>query len=390
MEHKQMRMGLFVAVAVLAGCGKKEAVTVAQKPAAVESLRVEAHEFRDEAKYAALVEPVAQVDLAFRTGGEVVALYTVGGRALEPGDAVPAGAVLASLRLTEYQARLRSAEAQVGDMIAAKGSAEAQWKEAQAAQVQAEADARRGQALFSGQAMTRAELDAVVARVEGARARVEAARRNLEAFESRIAAAKAVRDESAVPLIDTKLIAPFAGVVVARRVEKGSTVSAGYVGYTLADLRQVKVSFGVPDVMLRNVVAGSTVSARFEAISDKSYAAKVVAIAPVADPATRLFRVQSILANSGLAVKAGMVGTVVLGQKVGQQLPAVPLRAVRRGQNESFAVMAVVGERLELRNVALGPVEGPLVGIADGLRAGEVVVADGAPRLKAGDVVRSK
>lgn len=381
---------LFVVGALLlAGCGEKK-VAADTKAAAtpVEAYRVVSMPFVEEISYATLTEPAAQVELAFRTGGEVTSLHRVGGQLLEPGDAVAAGTVLASLRVTEYQARLRAAEAQVGDMLAAKGSAEAQLAEAKASLVQAEADLRRGEALFAAQAMTRAELDGVKARAEGGRARVDAARRNVDGFEARINSARAARDESTVPLDDTKLLAPFDAVVVARRIEKGSTVAAGTVAYVLADMRQVKVTFGVPDVALGQFGVGAAVKARFEALPEQVFTSRVTAVAPVADAATRLFRVQGMIANPGVKVKAGMVGSVTLESAPRKDLPAVPLRAVRRGEAGAFAVMTIANNKLVARQVTLGPTQGTMVGIATGLAAGEVIVADGAPRLKAGDEVR--
>lgn len=374
---------------LLASCSEKK-VAADTKAAAtpVEAYRVVSMPFVEEISYATLTEPAAQVELAFRTGGEVTSLHRVGGRLLEPGDAVAAGTVLASLRVTEYQARLRAAEAQVGDMLAAKGSAEAQLAEAKASLVQAEADLRRGEALFAAQAMTRAELDGVKARAEGGRARVDAARRNVDGFEARINSARAARDESTVPLDDTKLLAPFDAVVVARRIEKGSTVAAGTVAYVLADMRQVKVTFGVPDVALGQFGVGAAVKARFEALPEQVFTSRVTAVAPVADAATRLFRVQGMIANPGVKVKAGMVGSVTLESAPRKDLPAVPLRAVRRGEAGAFAVMTIANNKLVARPVTLGPTQGTMVAIAAGLATGEVIVADGAPRLKAGDEVR--
>jgi RND family efflux transporter MFP subunit len=388
--NRNLYLSATLAGALLLGACSEKKVAADVKPAAtpVEPYRVAMLPFEDEITYSAMTEPVAQVELAFRTGGEVSSLYLNGGRPLEAGDTVPAGAVLASLRVTEYQARLRSAEAQVGDMLAAKGSAEAQVLEARAAVTQADADLRRGEALFAAQAMTRAELDSVRARAEGARARLEAARRNVEGFEARINAARAVRDESAVPLGDTRLVAPFAAVVVARRVEKGSTVGAGTVAYVLADMRQLKVNFGVPDVALSRFGVGTAVKVRFEALDGQTFTSRVTSVAPVADGATRLFRVQGIINNPGIQVKAGMVGNVALENAPRKNMPAVPLRAVRRGEAGSFAVMAIEKQRLVERTVTLGATQGSMVAIAKGLAEGELIVADGAPRLKAGDEVR--
>ncbi len=372
------------------GCSSQSVSAAAhQEPIPVRVYRAETIDFTEEQRYAATTEPMAQLDLAFRAAGAVTSLYLVEGRPLEPGDAVRAGAVLAQLRATEYEARVDSAEAQLADAQAARVSATAQVREAQAAATQADADLKRAEALYKAEAMTRAELDSVRARAESAQARLTAARSNVEGFDARIRAANAAREESRVPLGDTTLTVPFPAVVVARRVERGSSVTAGSIAYTLADLRQVKVSFGVPDVALRRFPVGSTIRMNVDALPGERYAGRVIGVAPAADTATRLFRVQALAANPGGQLKAGMVASVVLDTPVQRPILAVPLRAIRRlGEGESFAVLTAEGGTLHSRAVTLGPTQGALIGISSGIESGELVVEDAGMRLNAGDRVR--
>lgn len=359
------------------------------EPVPVHVYRAETINFTEEQRYAATTEPVAQLDLAFLAAGTVTSLYLVKGRPLEPGDAVPAGAVLAQLRATEYEARVHSAEAQLADAQAARASATAQVREAQAAVTQTDADLKRAEALYKAEAMTRAEFDSVHARAESAQARLTAARTNVEGFEARIRAAYAAQEESRVPLGDTTLTAPFPGVVVARRVERGSSVAAGTIAYTLADLRQIKVSFGVPDVALRRFPVGGTVRVNVDALPGERYSGRVIGVAPSADPATRLFRVQALVTSPGGQLKAGMVASVVMDTPAQRPILAVPLRAIRRlGEGEGFAVLTAEGGTLQSRAVTLGPTQGVLIGISSGIKSGELVVEDAGMRLNAGDRVR--
>jgi multidrug efflux pump subunit AcrA (membrane-fusion protein) len=147
------------------GCTSQSASAAANhEPVPVRVYRAEAINFTEERRYSATTEPIAQVDLAFRAAGVVTSLHLVNGRPLEPGDAVPAGAVLGQLRMTEYEAKVHSAEAQLADAQAGRASAAAQVREAQAAATQADADLKRAEALYKVEAMTRAELDGVRAR----------------------------------------------------------------------------------------------------------------------------------------------------------------------------------------------------------------------------------
>ena len=372
------------------GCTSQNASAAAnQEPVPVRVYRAETVNFTEEQRYSATTEPIAQVDLAFRAAGAVTSLYLVKGRPLEPGDAVPAGAALAQLRAAEYEARVHSAEAQLADAQAARASAGSQVREAQAAATQTDLDLKRAEALYKAEALTRAELDGARARSESAQARLAAARTNVESSEARIRASAAAQQESRVPLGDTTLTAPFPGVVVTRRVEVGSSVAPGSVAYALADLRQMKIVFGVPDTALRRFPVGSTVAVNVDALPGERYRGRVIGVAPAADAATRLFRVQALAPNPAGQLKAGMVASVVVEAAQQRSMAAVPLRAIRRlGEGEQFAVLAAEGGRLQARPVTLGPTQGSLIGISSGLRPGETVVEDAGMRLNPGDRVR--
>jgi RND family efflux transporter MFP subunit len=319
----------------------------------------------------------------------VEALYLQGRRALEPGDEVSAGAVLARLRKTEFEARSRSTEAQLADARAARASGMAQISEAEAALTLANQDLRRAERLHEGQALTRAELDGARARASAAQSRVAAALAGVDGQDARIRASRAALEESRVPLADTVLRAPFPAVVVSRRIERGSTAAAGSVAYTLADLRQVKARFGVADVALQGLRRGSPIRMSVEALPGRSYQAQVIGVAPSADPTTRLFTVEALVPNPGGLLKAGMVASIASVGAAPKRLPAVPLRSIRRlGEASRFAVLTVERETLQLREVTVGPSEGARIGVLSGLRAGEMVVEDAGTGLRAGDKVR--
>jgi RND family efflux transporter MFP subunit len=376
-------------VALSTGCGTPEAPANSQRLAPVRVARVQETNFSGESTYTAMLEPVTQLDLSFRAPGEVEALYLKGGRPLEPGDAVPAGCVLAHLRRTEFEARTNSAEAQLADARAARASGVAQIQEADAAATLANQDLQRAERLYEGKAMTRAELDAARARARSAQSRLTAAKAGVEGLDARIRTSHAALAESRVPLDDTALRAPFPAVIVARHIERGTTVAVGAVAYTLADLRQMKVRFGVPDVALQSLRPGGTVRMNVEVLPGQHYQARVIGVAPVADPVTRLFPVEAFVENPGGRLKAGMVTSISNCPTAQKQLPAVPLRSIRHlGDAGRFAVFTIEQDKLQLREVSVGPTEGSLIGVLSGLRVGDVVVEDAGTGLQAGDKVR--
>lgn len=377
----------------LTGC-KSEHKVAARELTSVRSWTVRPGMAAQEVRYSGSVEPLAQVTLAFRTAGIVQSVRTVQGingrpRPLETGDFVAAGTVLATVRSAEYRARTSAAEAQLSDVRSGKDSAAAQVAEAEAAKSQAALDWDRGRKLFQVQAMTQAELDGIKSRLDASSARVEAARAQVSSAEARIDAARASTDESRVALNDTTLVAPFSGYVVSRSVERGAFMDTGTSAISLADLTRVKIVFGVPDTGLAQLRPGAVVHARIDALGVDAIPATVESVSPIADSATRAFRVEAIASNPQRKLSAGMVASVVISTPAVREQLIVPLSALVRGAEEhDFAVLALEGSTVRKRSVRIGVAQGSSVAVLSGLTANERIVQDGVARLKDGEMVQ--
>src|SRR5215469_2046204 len=104
-------------------------------------------------RYSASIEPFAQVDLAFKSGGIIEQIYQVRGadhriRDVEAGDRVSRDTQLAQVRPLDYQHRLDSA-------IAQRGQAEAQLVEARANFSEAEIEYTRASSLFQSASLVK-------------------------------------------------------------------------------------------------------------------------------------------------------------------------------------------------------------------------------------------
>src|SRR5262245_5915748 len=201
-------------------------------------------------RYSASIAPRRQVNLAFRVSGPIQEVHqTQGGgqvRALEPGDLVSEGTVLARLRQEDYDLQARQAKGQLDAARENRGAAQAQLAQAQAGQAKGQADFTRARTLFESQSLTRPDFDAAKAQFDSAEAQVNAARSTLEAAGAQVQAAEAALAAANLAQRDTALTAPFAAAVVQRNVEVGMLAAAGTQAYTLADVSWVKATFGVP------------------------------------------------------------------------------------------------------------------------------------------------
>ena len=317
-----------------------------------------------------------------------------GTRELQEGDFVAAGTVLAQLRPTEYEARVRYSQAVAADAAASLAALHAQLDEAEASLVQAARDFERASTLFAEKAMTNADFDAAEARRNTAAARRDAMTAQIAAQEARVEGAGAQHRDASLNLSDTAITAPFPGVVVAKRIARGSLVAAGTPAFTIADTRVAKVSFGVPDLALRSFKPGDLLSVTAEAVPDHEFHGRVTSIAAAADPASRVFAVEVGIPNAKQALKVGMVATVVVaGVHDTVPRPSIPLAAVVKSDAPGgYGVYAIDtrdgSDRVRLQPVSLGPVRGNAVVITAGLSAGQRIVSTGGLQLADGERVR--
>lgn len=366
-HHVLLRSTAGLALVALAACGRHEPPP--KPPTPVRVAQVERHAGDHALRYSAAVEPVSRVDLAFRVGGYVTTLARVGGRAIQDGDRVARGMVLASVRQEDYDAKVRQGQAALAEATAARGAA-----------TQA---LTRAESLYGSRSLTRPEL--------------EQARAAVETIDAKIAGAKALVREAELARGDADLRSPIEGVLLKRLVEAGNLVGPGTPGFILADTRTVKVVIGVPDTMLGRFRAGDVEHVTFDALHDSPYRGTVTKISPTADPRSRLFEVELTLTNPDGAVKPGMVATVEVaraGAPAASAALSVPLSAVVRapGENAGYAVF-VVGRggggvaTARLRRVRLGDLLGNRIAVADGLTAGEEIIVAGATMVVDGERV---
>jgi RND family efflux transporter MFP subunit len=363
---------LLCSLATLSSCGQPARVAESQ-PIPVKVQVVASRSGAGPTRYSGSLEPSSRVDLAFRVGGYVDALGELttpaGKRAIEKGDFVSKGTVLARIRAVDYLQKVRTADAALS--------------EARAQEILAKEELGRARRLFEGKAITQAELDSKLARADSAKAQVEGA--------------VARSGEAGLSLSDTVLRAPMDGIVLSRAIEVGKLMTPGEPAVTVADCRTVKAVFGAPQFLVEKLALGSPltvfVGAESEAKSpEKLLSAKITEIAPSADGNGRVFSVEAELPNPHGDLRPGAVVSVRVpdSARVDDAL-VVPLSAVIRSpqQADGFSVFVLEGSaeraRARLRNVSLGEVVGNGVTVNDGLVRAERVVTVGATLLRDGN-----
>jgi RND family efflux transporter MFP subunit len=390
---------LSVAVlSVLAGCGTKKQ-KAGPEPVPVNAEIVATQQVQPSWSYSGEIHPDTEVQLAFKEPGYIAALYHVKGadgrmRDVQVGDEIPAGAALAHLRRSDYEASLNSAVGQQSSMQGALDASRAELDRAKADQTKTDLDFDRAQALYAAKAMTRPDYDAAVEQHKTATANVEAAMRQIEARRGQVNAALAQTVSARINLGDTNLIAPMPGVIVEKNVEPGCLVAAGTSAFTLDDTRVVKVNFGVPDAMLANLKLGSAVPVQLEALHGQTLTGRITEIAASANRQSRVFNVEVTLPNGHRSLKVGMIASIRIERADAQTVPVVPLTALMTAESgsNSYSVFTVEerdGKQFaQLKSVRVGETYGKSVVIDEGLTPGERIIVNRTNQLSDGSPIR--
>ena len=329
----------------------------------------------DGVRYSAAIEPFEQVALAFKASGYIESVLRRAGvdgrlRTAQPGDLIARGTVLARVRESEYRERVNQGGAQIAEV--------------EASMEKARLDLDRARTLFAAESLTKPELDAAQASYDASRAKLQGARAELEL------AATALRDSA--------LVAPSSGVLLERKIELGSLVASGSVGFVIGDISAVKARFGIPDAMMQAVTLGDRLDLVVDGASSGSFVGRITAIAPVADPESRVFDVEVTIPNADSRLRPGMIGTVTVQAGAANAdrtpQPSVPLTAIVRSKSGASQYAAFTIERrgdidiARLRDVELGDVVGNAIVLKNGLAIGEKVIVSGASLLVDGEPVR--
>ncbi len=368
-------------------------------PKAVRTAKVEFSRAVEPAKYSAILTPDAQVDMAFRVSGYVVELYRTKAadgrvRPLEPGSRVAAGAVLARVRPSDYQAVVDKARGTQEEAEASVRAAEAQMVQAQAGLTQAELDFGRISTLWEQESITKSIYDASKAKRDVARAAVDGSKAAIVAAQKRQDSAQAQMREAQIALGDTELHAPFDAIVLERRVELGTLAAAGVPAFTLADLATLKARFNVPDYALTGFRPGQALTLSIDALPGQSSTGRVLSLAAAADPKARPFEIEVVIPNRELKLRSGMIATVLTGAvEASQSQVLVPVTALVHDPTGNRYLVYTI-EQSSGRAIAKAiPVEpGPLAGnrvvVLRGLQPGQKIVVMGSNLLQPGDVVQ--
>jgi RND family efflux transporter MFP subunit len=295
------------------------------------------------------------------------------------------GATIATLDDAPLRAQLASAQGAVVEAQAAKEEVERAIAQAEAGRALAETTYARYSKLHDDRVITPQEFDEVGTR------RTLAVKEHERSIEKRAqVAAKIVQAQGQVRSVEAQLawsrvVAPFAGIVVEKKAEAGSMAMPGVPLVVIEDPRSYRIEAAVPETQLAGVRVGTRVSVTLDSAPGKVYPATVSEIVPSVDPGSRTFTVKAALNAPDL--RSGLFGRVRVPMGRAAVL-SVPRSAVvsRGGFDALFVVTPDNVARLSM--VKAGATDGGRVEILSGVDAGARVAVSKVDRLSDGVPVR--
>lgn len=291
---------------------------------------------------AGTVAPKDEISLSFKVGGVIERI------AVDPGDAVRAGQVLAALDLREIEASLAKA----------RSSAE-----------KAERDLARARRLYADSVVTLAQMQDAETAAELARADLQTA-----AFNRRYSV----------------IVAPSNGAILRRSAEPGETITSGTTVLVLGSrARGSVVEVGLADRDAVLVREGDRAVARFDALPEMEFHGRVSQIAASADQGTGTYAVEVSLQGAA-DLTAGLVGQVEIRPSNGAPTTLIPIEAILEADGAQATVYALSadGTRAERRRVTVAFIDGDRVAVSRGLEGAAAVLTEGAAYVDEGSVVR--
>ncbi|VBB07801.1 rnd efflux pump membrane fusion protein barrel-sandwich domain [Lucifera butyrica] len=289
---------------------------------------------------------------------------------VKEGDRVRKGQVLLTIDDRDVAPKVRSAQA---------GYEEALQSMAVAGQNQSlmTTTYERYKQLYDDKVVSQQEMDQVENQKKVADLELERQRQSVTQARAGVAEAQAYYDF-------TRVVAPIAGVVAAKKADVGSMAVTGVPLLIIDDNTTYTVEADLAESLADKINTGMTVNVFIDSL-ERQVTGKVTEVAPAIDPAARKFHVKIEIPGGGL--KSGLYARIRIpvGRREGILVPAGAI--VTKGQLTGVYTVDSQGV-ISYRIVKTGKEYGKQIEIVAGIQPGDKVVVEGADKAVDGGIVK--
>jgi RND family efflux transporter MFP subunit len=307
------------------------------------------------------VSTPASVALAFQTTGRVTQVNA------QVGDAVKKGQLLMQLDTTDLDMALKTAQVSLTSAQASYDAAKIKNDQnpyqlivAKSALDKAAATLQKAQADYNVIATSNNEGSSSQAQTLDSASndyasallnyRITASGINdtaLRQSQASLDSAKIAVEQAQRNLDKAKIIAPFDGLVAALNFSFGDSAGTA-TAITLIDVSQLQVKVNLAEVDIAKIKVGQTAQMTLDALTGKTFNAKVLMIAPAATIAQGVVNYPvtvSVLDNDG-SIKSGMTANLAIVVEQRDNVLLVPNRAIKTQGNQRTVTVVIDGKNV--------------------------------------------
>lgn len=288
-------------------------------------------------------------------------------------DAVNSAVSVSSTSLESYKVSVNTARTDINTIMSTLSSLRQDIATQKATQASANADAQN--AVASAQAAYDVKVaGSRPAQIRSQEAAVAQARSAVSAAEADLASAQSV-------LAQTRLIAPFDGVITKKDIVAGQIVSPNTPAITIIGSQAYQIEAQIPELEIAKLKGGDSATATFDAFGAEVFPVRVARIDPAQTTVDGVSRYRAVLFFETIdpRIRSGMTATLNITTARRDAVLAVPRSALVVTATGYAVRLAPSGQGKEpvLQPVVVGLLGPDFAEITQGLSEGQsVVVAD--------------
>jgi len=302
------------------------------KPTTVTGIVVHTSTFDNNLSLSGSIEANEQVEVHSEVSGIVEGIY------FTEGTYVNKGQVLFKVNDIELRAQLKQAQTKEG--LAAENE-------------------RRAKLLLQKEAISQEEFDVANADYASMKAQTQLIK---------------------AQIAKTSVKAPFSGKIGLRSISPGTYITPTVLVAKLVNTGKLKITFSIPEKYASQVKSGSVIDFSVSG-SNKTYTAKIYAIEPEIEVATRTLKIRAIADNVDGKLFPGTFADVKLPLSIIKDAIVVPSEAIVPIQDGKKVYIANMGKAKEVMVDATTRTDASIL-ILSGLKAGDTLITSGVMSLK--------